>query len=113
MVQPSAAILHGVFSLKDGVNEAKFKHAFDAFASHLKDQGYATAWRLMKRKPMPEFSRSLPEFSWYAAIGFPSLEWDAACYDYVQKNEEPVKSLHLAMNSKVAKGSNFFVTYDV
>ena len=50
----------------------------------------------------------------YAAIEFPDLEREQACYDYVAADAEPVRTVHRAMNTLVKKGSShFFVASDV
>lgn len=68
----------------------------------------------MRRKPLEGFGQKLPDFSYYAAIEFADLEREQACYDYVARNAEPVRSIHTAMNSQVKRRSAyFFVSHDV
>jgi uncharacterized protein DUF6614 len=111
---PQRAILHGLFSVNDGVSEAEFTAAFAAFFEHLKEKGFARAFRLMRRHPLPGFGAALPEFAYYVAVEFHDLACDQACYDDVAAEEEPVRSLHRAMNSKVRLGSaHFFLSADV
>ena len=108
------AILHSLFELRDGGREEEFRTAFDDYVSHLIEMGYALEGRLMRRKPLEGFGRRLPDFSYYAAIEFADLEREQACYDYVARNAEPVRSIHTAMNSQVKRASAyFFVSYDV
>jgi len=77
----------------------------EAFYSHLVEMGFARSYRLMRRVPLQGFGATLPSFEYHAEIEFPDLGEDEACYRYVQKDEEPVRSLHRAMNSKVQRGS--------
>jgi len=47
-------------------------------------------------------------------FGFVDQEAEQRCYDYVALNEEPIRTLHRAMNSNVERGSAmFFVCTDV
>jgi hypothetical protein len=101
MQTQTGAVLHVLFTLADGVTEQEFLPAYATCYGHLKDMG---------RQPLDGFGDDLPDFSYHVAIEFPDLERDQACYDYVKKNDEPVRSLHRAMNSKVRRGSsNFFL----
>jgi hypothetical protein len=54
------------------------------------------------------FGAALPDFDYHVAIEFRTLEQDQACYDYVKKNDEPIRSLHKTMNSKVKSRSTYF-----
>jgi hypothetical protein len=108
------AILHSLFELEDGGREEDFRGAFHDYLRHLVEMGYALEGRLMRRKPLEGFGRKLPDFSYYAAIEFADLEREQACYDYVARNAEPVRSIHAAMNFQVKRASaHFFVSYDV
>ena len=108
------AILHSLLELQDGGREEDFRVAFDDYVRHLVEMGYALEGRLMRRKPLEGFGRRLPDFSYYAAIEFADLEREQACYDYVARNAEPVRSIHAAMNSQVKRASTyFFVSYGV
>jgi hypothetical protein len=106
----SGAVFHSLFRLKDGVAEAEFLSAFEAFYNHLIEMGFARGYRIMRRHPLEGFGKTLPSFEYHAEVEFPGLEEDSACYEYVKRNEEPVRSLHRAMNSKVRRGSaDFFL----
>jgi hypothetical protein len=111
MEKVSSAVFHGLFSLMDDVAEAEFLLAFDAFYGHLVEMGYARNYRTLRRQPLEGFGNTLPRFEYHAEVEFPGLEEDRACYEYVKRNDEPVRSLHRAMNSKVRRGSaDFFLT---
>jgi hypothetical protein len=107
------AILHSLFELQDNSAEPEFRAAFDYYVNHLIRMGFARSGRVMRRQPLDGFGAKLPDFGYYAAIEFDDLEREQACYDYVARNDEPVRSIHGAMNSKVKHGSaHFFVSCD-
>jgi hypothetical protein len=107
-----SATLHGLFALAKGVSEAEFVPAFEAFYQHLHELGFVRSYRLRRRQPLPgKFGAALPPFELHLEIEFASLAADAACYEYVARDKEPVRSLHRAMNSKVRRGAaHFFLT---
>jgi len=106
----SGAALHGLFSLVDGVSEEEFLIAFRAFYEHLKETGFVLRHRISRRQPLEGFGEALPDFDYHVEIEFLTLEQDRACYDYVKKNDEPIRSLHKAMNSKVKpRSAHFFL----
>ena len=112
--QRRGAVLHGMFTLANGVSEQEFATAFAAFFEHLRDKGFALSYRIMRRRPLEGFGMPLPDFAHYAAIEFRDLDHEQACYGYVAADAEPVRSLHRAMNSKVSRGSaHFFVSADI
>ena len=111
---PRQAVLHSLFTLRDGVSEDQFRIAFEAFVAHLTEAGYACGSRLMRRKLLEGFGQALPDFAYYAAIMFPDLDREEACYHYVAGNSGPVRTVHHAMNALVQRGtSHFFVTADI
>ena len=102
--------LNALFSLQKGTIEEEFFSALRAFYQHLHDVGYARGCRCLKRLPLAGFGHRLPDFDFQVIIEFADADTEAACYDYVRRNQEPVRSLHLAMNSKVAEGAQFYLT---
>ncbi len=102
--------LNALFSLRKETTEEAFLCACNAFYQHLRDIGYARGYRCLKRLPLPGFGLRLPDFDYQIIIEFADAETEAACYGYVQANQQPVRSLHAAMNSKVAEGAQFFLT---
>jgi hypothetical protein len=111
MVQQSGAHLHGLFVLADHATERAFLAAFVAFYGHLAELGFVSGYRIARRQPLDGFGSKLPHFDYHVEIAFPSLAHDQACYEYVRRNDEPVRSLHRAMNSQVRTGSaDFFLT---
>jgi hypothetical protein len=105
----AGAALHGLFSIVDGVSERNFMSAFQNFYGHLEKMGFVRSYRMMRREPLIGFGAALPEFEYHVEIEFSSLELEQECYDYVNTNEEPIRSLHRAMNSKVKPPAYFFL----
>ena len=102
------AVLHALFTLAHGVAETEFISAFEAFYEHLREMGFVCAYKIVRRQPLEGFGVPLPAFDYDIAIEFPTLKHDQACYDYVKMDQEPVRSLHRAMNSKVKPGTEHF-----
>jgi hypothetical protein len=106
------ATLHGLFSLQENVTLEAFLPALEAYLHHLQAAGYVLRWRVEQRQVLGHFDRGLPDFTYYIAIEFPDLDHDAACYQYVSGQTEPVHALHVAMYQQVQPGARFFLTYD-
>jgi len=104
--------MHGLFDLKPGIEEAAYGAAFAAFCRHLQDQGYVRRWQFMRRSPHPGYDRNPPETGFYVAVDFPDRAAAEACYRYVAANEEPLRSLHVAMNSKVVAATTRFFLFE-
>ena len=100
--------MHGVFDLKPGIAADAYGDAFVAFSRHLKDQGYVTDWRFMRRAPHPGYERGPPETHFYVGIDFPDRAAAEACYRYVAADAEPLRTLHRTMNSKGVPGTTRF-----
>ena len=114
MPSQGGAFLHGLFSLADDATEQAFLAAFHAFYGHLAEMGFVCGYRITRRQPLDGFGASLPAFAYHVEIAFPSPAHDQACYDYVRRNDEPVRSLHRAMNTQVKRGSaDFFLTVPI
>jgi hypothetical protein len=55
-----------------------------------------------------------PTQKYHAAFDFIDETADERCHDYVAADEEPIRTLHSAMNSKVEPGSAvFFLCSDI
>lgn len=115
MKDHGTVVLHGLFSLAEGVTEAEFTPALEAFYNHLREKGFVLEYSVARRQPLDEgFGMPLPAFDYHTQAVFPDLKADAACYEYVKRDEEPVHSLHRAMNSKVKRGGqHFFLTKNI
>jgi hypothetical protein len=100
--------LHGLFDLKPGVAPDGYRAAFEAFCCHLRDQGYVAGWAFMRRSPHPGYDRDPPETAFAVSIDFPDRARAEACYRYVAADQEPLRTLHRAMNSKVVAATTRF-----
>ena len=104
--------MHGLFDLKEGVEIAAYRAAFDAFCAHLQEQGYVTRWSFMRRSPHPSYDRNPPESAFYVSIDFPDRAQAEACYRYVAADEEPLRTLHRTMNTKVVPTTTQFFLFE-
>jgi hypothetical protein len=104
--------MHGLFDLKPGITAEAYGAAFEAFCRHLKDQGYVTDWRFMRRAPHPGYDRNPPESGFYVGIDFPDRETADECYRYVAADAEPLRTLHRTMNSKVVPTTTCFFLFE-
>jgi hypothetical protein len=95
------AIFSGVFELREGVSEEEFLHFID--------QGFASEYLILKRQVLDGFGKTLPAFTYRGELVYRDMEREQAAYEYVKQNDEPVRSLHHAMNTKVKRSADFFV----
>ena len=103
--------LHGTFALKDGISDAAYSQAFTAFCAHLKAMNYVAGWSFGRRVAPSGYERLAPDGRYYTAIDFGDMAAAQDCYDYVAADEEPIRSLHRAMNSFVDPAcTRFFLT---
>jgi hypothetical protein len=100
--------MHGLFDLKPGNEAGGYRDAFEAFCHHLQAQGYVTAWSFMRRSPHPGYDRNPPETTYCVSIDFPDRARAEACYRYVAADQEPLRTLHRTMNSKVERTTTRF-----
>ena len=105
--------MHGLYFLRDPGTEAQFKDAYHAFGGHLVDEGYITTWRLMRRLPHEQYDSRPPTQPYYCALDFPSVKLAQACHDYVEANQDPLRTLHRAVNQLVVRPTTqFYLTED-
>ena len=94
------AIFSGVF---------EFLPTLKAFFEHFIDQGFAPEYLILKREVLDGFGKTPPAFTYPGALVYRDMEREQAAYEYVKQNDEPVRSLHHAMNTKVKQSADFFV----
>ena len=99
----------GIFALRDGVSEEEFLPRLHAFFQHFIDIGFATGYRIMRRQALDGFGKTLPPFTYRGELIYPDLEREQAAYEYVKQRSEQVHVLHVAMNSLVNPGADFFL----
>ena len=105
-------IMHGLFDLKSDYSSSQFKLAFDNFCGHLKQEALLVSWSYMQRTPDDVYDARPPEMKFHVAMKFSDAKQAEASKVYVTANQEPIKSLHFAVNSKV-KNTQFFLCEDV
>ena len=104
--------MHGLFDLKEGITGGAYRDALDAFCRHLRDRGYVLSWAFMRRSPHPGYDRNPPETAFHVSIDFPDCATAEACYRYVAADEEPLRTLHRTMNSKVVAATTRFFLFE-
>jgi hypothetical protein len=102
------AIFSGVFELREGLSEEEFLPTLKAFFEHFIDQGFASEYLILKREVLDGFE-TLPAFTYRGALVYGDMVREQAAYGYVKQNDEPVRSLDHAMNTKVKRSADFFV----
>ena len=103
------AVFNGVFKLREGVTEEEFLPTLIAFYEHFIERGFAIGYRILRREELAGFGKTLPEFSYRGELIYSDLQIEKSAYEYVKQNDEPVRSLHRAMNSQVQRGADFFL----
>jgi hypothetical protein len=104
--------MHGLFDLKPGIEVGGYQEDFEAFCLHLQEQGYVTRWSFMRRSPHPGYDRNPPETMFYVSVDFPDRERAEACYRYVAADQEPLRTLHRTMNTKVVPTTTRFFLFE-
>lgn len=105
-------IMHGLFDLKSEYSSLQFKLAFDDFCAHLKQEKLLISWSYMQRTPDDVYDARPPIMQFYVAMKFFDAKQAEVSKEYVIANQEPIKTLHYAVNSKV-ENTQFFLCEDV
>ena len=103
-------VMHSTFNLADGISDEDFSKVFNAYSGHLREQEKLSSWRLMRRQPHDGFNADEPLGNYYLMTEFADMAQAQACWEYVEKDEEPVYSLHRAVRSKVVDTSFYLCT---
>jgi hypothetical protein len=93
--------MFGVFNLRKGVDLQTFKQAFDAFCIHLTQRGYVHSFRVWKRAHHSGYDANFPDVEVMVEMSFHDHGASLACWDYVEAHQEPIRTLHIAVNGKV------------
>ena len=104
-------VMHGLFDLKDGVKEEEFRQSFALFSEHLKDIRMVIDWRFMRHQAHEGYNAHPPSTDYYVSIEFSDMEHAERCWAYIEEKDEPLKSLHGAVFSKV-QNTSFFLSSD-
>jgi hypothetical protein len=113
MHETSLVSFSGIFALRDGVSEDEFLPRLHAFFQHFIDVGFATGYRIMRRQALDSFGKTLPPFTFRGELMYPDLEREQAAFEYVKQRGEQVHALHVAMNSLVKPGADFFLEMQI
>ena len=105
-------IMHGLFDLKEGRTEGDFRRAFDLFSEHLKDLDMVVSWRFMRHQEHEGYNAREPSTQYYVSVEFADMHRAEQSWAYIEKNDEPMKSLHDAVLSKI-QDTVFFLSADV
>lgn len=106
MVQVSEKCsMFGAFNLREGVNLQDFKQAYDALCEHLSQQGYVHSWRIWNRANHAGYDARFPEVEVMVEMCFHDHDASLASWDYLETPDEPSRSLHKAVNTKVIDAS--------
>lgn len=101
--------MFGAFNLRSGIDLLTFKKAYDGLCEHLNQQGYVHSWRIWERAYHSGYDTRFPEVAVMVEMCFHDHDASLACWDYVEAGEEPLQTLHVAVNSKVV--DSLFVLY--
>ncbi len=102
--------MFGAFNLREGIELSAFKQVYDTFCEHLNQQGYVHSWRLWKRAYHSGYDAQFPDVGVMVEMCFHDHAASLASWGYVKADEEPMRSLHVAVNTKVIDA--FFVLFE-
>ena len=105
-------LMHGMFDLKDEIQEEEFRQSFDLFSEHLIATEMALSCRFMRHQAHDGYNARPPSTKYYVAIEFVDMDYAEQCWNCIQEDNEPVKSLHTAVFSKI-QDSRFFLSSDI
>jgi len=105
-------LMHGLFDLNDGVKEKEFRQCFEQFSEHLKESNMTVSGRVMRHQAHDGYNARAPLTDYYVSIEFIDMDHAERCWAYIQESNEPLKSLHDAVFSKV-QNTSFFLSSDI
>jgi len=104
-------VMHGLFDLKDGVQEDTFRHSFVEFSEHLLEIRRLASYRFMRHQAHEGFNTREPSAQYYVSMEFLDMNQAEECWALIEDSSEPLKSLHDAVISKVVN-FEFFLSSD-
>lgn len=104
--------MHGTFDLRKDDGEDAFRRAFEAFAHYLKKTGAVSDWRFMRYQEHHGYNAPLPTTLYYVSIEFPDMKEAERCWNMIEQNADPLKSLHADVFNSICN-SSFSLTKDV
>ncbi len=105
-------IMHGLFDLKGGEKEEEFRQSFDQFSEHLINRRIMTSGRFMRHQEHDGYNARAPATQYYVSIEFADMHQAEKCWALIEAADEPLKSLHNAVFSKI-ENTAFFLSADV
>lgn len=102
--------MYGMFNLRETTDIERFKKAFDAFSSHLKDQNFVHDWRMFKRSYHDGYDADFPDLTIMVEVRFIDRAAADASWAYVEAGEEPLRGLHRAVNVSIKQ--SMFVLFE-
>lgn len=102
--------MYGMFNLRTSTDLERFKNAFDAFSSHLKDQSFVHDWRIFKRSHHDGYDADFPDMAVMVEVRFLNRAAADASWAYVAAGDEPLRSLHRAVNLSIKQ--SMFVLFE-
>lgn len=94
--EQTSCSMFGGFNLRDGSDLASFKLAFDAFADHLKDEGYLLSWRVWQRSKHDGYDSNFPGVEVMIEMTFKDRAMAEASWDYVERRSKPMHGMHVS-----------------
>ena len=104
--------MHGLFDLKDDVNEGEFRQSFDLFSEYLDEIDLVLSCRFMRHQAHDGYNADPPATQYYVSMEFLDMDCAERCWNRVEENVEPLKSLHTAVFSKI-QNFRFFLSSDI
>ena len=105
-------MMHGIFDLKDKVDEREFRESFDRLAEHLKDTGLVNQSRCMRHQEHDGYNSHEPLGRYYVSMEFPDMQCAEQCWDFIEGRSGSVGQLHAAVFSKICNW-RFFLSSDI
>ncbi|MEM7378202.1 MAG: DUF6614 family protein [Pseudomonadota bacterium] len=104
--------LHSLFDLRPGCTESGFKAVYDAFAAHLRDEGFVVTWRTLRRLPHAGYDTDPPASQFAADLVFTDRPAMLSAWDHVEADGPGVQRVHRAVNRQVCN-ARFYLTETV
>ena len=105
-------IMHGLFDLNNDQKEEEFRQSFDLFSEHLRDIGVVVGGRFMRHQEHDGYNAREPATDYYVSVEFADMHSAEECWALIEAADEPLKSLHDAVFSKI-ENTVFFLSADV
>ena len=109
---PVMITMHGLFDLKSGCREDRFAAAYRRFAIHLVEAKLIVSWRMMRRRPDPNYDSSPPATGFHVTIDFADYAQAEACWEHIEHNREASHLLHRGVYAQI-ENYRFYLSEDI